>query len=276
MTPRIVTIMLIALLVAGCGENPQPTRRTIADQPNQKDPHGGMPKPHGAMPGQMARPPVTGPEVRLGSMVMTAPDGWQRKQPRSPQITLAEFSLPAAEGDTNGGRLTISHVGGNIDALMDYWRRQFIGNPTEEPQETKEISGVSVVVVGLSGTFSGQRQESETATQHAGHRMRAAIFSVGSRPFVVKCVGPKKTMANSEDAFMAFLDSLKRPEPPSTKMEPVKPKSPATPDATEPDATEPEPPQPETPAPDATEPATESESSEGETPAPETPAPEAP
>ncbi|NQU25584.1 MAG: hypothetical protein HQ567_30225 [Candidatus Nealsonbacteria bacterium] len=266
MIPKLVTLATVALLLAGCGDDPQPTRRTIADQSDQADPHGGetnphgsAPNPHGGMAGQTSRPAATGPQVSLGAMVMTAPDGWQRKQASS-QFLLAEFSLPQAEGDTAGGRLTVTGVGGTVAANVERWKGQFGGNPTDESQETKEIGGVSVAMVSLSGTFADQHAMGGPVTQRPGYRMRAAIFHVGSQQFIIKCVGPKKTMANSEGAFTTFIESLKRPEPPSTKPGPAKPESPPTPDATKPDATKPDATEPDATEPDATEPdATEPE-----------------
>ncbi|NQT41646.1 MAG: hypothetical protein HQ581_29425 [Planctomycetes bacterium] len=294
MPPRTVTIALVALLIAGCGEDPQPSRRIIAGPPGSENPHGGSPNPHGGMsktqggmanphggmamprggrPGQMSRPAATGPEVHLGSMVMTAPDGWQRQQVPERGFILADFSLPAAEGDIAGGRLTISGVKASapVDAMMDYWRQQFTGTPTETPQETREISGVSVVLVGMSGAFGGQPQGANTATGNTGDRMQVATFILDGRRYGIKCVGPTKTMANSEGAFMAFIESLRRPEPPSTKAGPAKPEPPAAPEDPKPETAEPEATQPETAEPEATQ----SEATEPESPQPEVLGPEA-
>ena len=95
MIRKLVVIATSALLLTGCGENPQPTKRDLPEEPSATspdgctaDPHAGMSSPRGGMPMAMPRPSATGPEVHLGAMVLTAPDGWTRKQPKS-RITLA-------------------------------------------------------------------------------------------------------------------------------------------------------------------------------------------
>ncbi len=103
---------------------------------------------------------------------------------------------------------------------MARWRQQFGGNPQTESSEEIEVAGVQVALVDLTGTYSDSQGDFAPAVPHAGYRMRAAIFDLPSRQLIVKCYGPEKTMAEQNDAFLAFVHSLK-----STRGGPSEPES---------------------------------------------------
>lgn len=203
MIRKLMTIALVALVLAGCGESHGPVRREASTEPPPQPAN-----PHGAMMPSMPMPSAEGPEVSLSPMRVTAPESWVRKQPRSP-ILLAEFSLPHSEGDATDGRLTITAVGGSIDDNVARWKGEFGGEPTEDAQEQLDIEGVEVTVIRLAGSYSSQHGMTTPGAQVSGSRMLAAIFSVADRQFIVKCYGPEKTMNDREEEFLAFLGSLK-------------------------------------------------------------------
>lgn len=55
---------------------------------------------------------------------LIAPEAWKREKPRS-RIIEHEFSVPAAEGDENPGRMTIMAAGGSVDDNVARWVAQF-------------------------------------------------------------------------------------------------------------------------------------------------------
>ena len=246
MVREIVVITLCGLLLAGCGKKHQPTRREVSDKANPAPAHtgmsgmpkgmsgmpkgmSGMPKDaaHAGMSANMPQATIDNPKVSLGSMHLTAPDGWVRKQPRS-RITLAEFTLPRVEPDAADGRLTITRVGGSVEANVERWKQQFAGKPKQESKEQVEIAGVQVTTIDLSGTYNDQHGMSQAvAAQLSDYRMRAAVFSIQGQQFIIKCYGPVKTMADNEDAFMAFLKSLSLPKPEADKGESKEPSKPS-------------------------------------------------
>lgn len=167
---------------------------------------GGMASPHGT-----GGPVDLGPKVELGPVSLTAPDSWVRNQRRS-RIVLAEFSLPRAEGDPADGRLTVTEVGGGVEANVDRWRKQFGGEPEQESVKEVEIAGVRVALVDLSGTYLDRHMGFGPEEPHSGYRMLAAIFTVGGRPFVIKAYGPEKTLADHSEEFQTFIRSMKSVE----------------------------------------------------------------
>jgi hypothetical protein len=210
--------------LAGCHSSYEPAKREASPAdavtpgspdapPSADDPHAGLfaaagaDDPHAEL--FVAAPAADlGPEVTAGSIRLTAPDGWVRKQPRS-QFVEAEFALPKAEGDTSDGRLTISLAGGSVKDNVSRWRDQFGGKPEKDAQQDLEIAGRKVTVVDFVGTYADQPGPFAPAVERPGYRMLAAIVPVGEQLHFIKAYGPQKTMTDHEDAFHAFLRSLK-------------------------------------------------------------------
>lgn len=250
------------LLVTGCGDTRTPTVQKETAKPDPHSSTTGMPAdsmhgmppgmPHGGAPGA-----ALGPVVRLGSMYMKGPESWVRK-PLASAFLLAEFSLPRAEGDPRDGRLTVTSVGGSVEANVDRWREQFGGKPEKESQEEIDVGGVPVVLVDFSGTYNGQHGgmgQAAPAAEPTASRMRAAIFSVKGHQFIIKCTGPEKTMDQHADAFLAFINSLSSTPPGATK-------------ATVPTADKPKPEEPTSDEAKPDEPAAETEESQPESAGP--------
>lgn len=144
---------------------------------------------------------------------LIAPEAWKREKPRS-RIIEHEFSIPAAEGDEDPGRLTIMAAGGSVDDNIARWQGQFKqpeGGATENAAETakKEINGVEVHFVDLSGTFIDRPGPMAPATDRPGYRMLGVIIvgdKVGQQ--FIKFYGPAKTVEENAKAFAEMIEGL--------------------------------------------------------------------
>lgn len=234
----LLAATLCTLLPAGCSDARKPTvqRRVIEPESGTAGREDAIGLFHPTPRGEKLAE-TRGPEVDLGTVRLTAPESWIRKQPRS-GFTLAEFSLPRAEGDAADGRLTVTAVGGSVEANVGRWRQQFAGKPEAESQEQIEIAGVRVTLVDFSGTYVDQRGGFAGAVECPGYRMRAAIFSLRGQQYIIKCYGPRRTMADRADEFLAFVRSLKPTQPGSAEADFTAPK-PTELQSTEMDFTEP-------------------------------------
>jgi hypothetical protein len=149
-----------------------------------------------------------------GKLVVTAPESWKKKMPRT-RIVEHEYEVPAVEGDENAGRMTVMGAGGSIEANIDRWVAQFDLKGSKPKKEETKIAGQKVYLVDISGTykdtppgagpFSGAKP-----ILRPDYRMLAAIISTEKEGnHFIKFYGPKKTVAENEDAFKKMLDSLK-------------------------------------------------------------------
>ena len=202
MLRKFVATLLCVVLV-GCGDSYRPVKRDAPAQPApQVSPSGPAAEMSPDTPA-----PASGGQVDLAAIRLTAPDSWNRKQPQSGFVA-AEFGLPRAEGDDNDGRLTISVAGGSVKDNIDRWRGQFGGNLQNDSQQEQEIAGTQVTVVDFSGTYNDQPGPFAPGVERQGYRMLAAIIPVSDQLHFIKAYGPEKTIAQHEQAFRAFLETL--------------------------------------------------------------------
>ncbi len=220
----LFAIVVFFLPLTGCGDRHQPevrrgggeTRESAGKEPSlnesssprSENPHGNLlENPHGQTASEQPAETL-GPVVDLGSLTLTAPQGWIRKPPRN-SILLAEFSLPQAKGDPSDGRLTVSEVRGGIQANIDRWKGQFSGTPKTSEEHLK-AAGKDVTLVDFTGTYQDQQGMMGPVTEKPDYRLLGAILATGEQGNVfVKAYGPVKTMAAQAAAFRKFVESLK-------------------------------------------------------------------
>ncbi|HZZ73838.1 MAG TPA: hypothetical protein VFE24_16415 [Pirellulales bacterium] len=160
--------------------------------------------------------PKNDPAITIaeGKLVLTAPDKWVRKQPKT-RIVDHEFAIPAVEGDQADGRLTVMGAGGAVEDNIARWVGQF-----EQPdkkdvkKEKKTIAGNEVYLVDISGTYketAGGPFSGGKVVEKPDYRMLAAIITTEKDGnYFVKLYGPSKTIAANEAAFMKMVDGLKK------------------------------------------------------------------
>lgn len=159
----------------------------------------------------IASPALLG-EVSLaeGKLAMQAPESWVKKEPRT-RIVEVEYEVPATEGDSDAGRLTIMAAGGTVEQNIDRWKNQFRGEgPVEAKVEEVEVGGAKVVIVDISGTFlDSPRGPMGPTVEREGYRMLGAIVQAEGIPvYYVKLTGPQPTLGQQEESFKQFVRSV--------------------------------------------------------------------
>jgi hypothetical protein len=201
-------VMTVSL---GCSKStgPQAANHTSTKQTNSDDfsePQDVLELLHGSV----ARTDYgNGPEVRLDAITLKAPPTWKRTKPAS-SYYLAEFVLPHADKDTTDARLMVSQGTGSIETNLDVFKAQFNTAGENAKQEQKEIAGLQVTLIDVSGTYTGQHSQSAPATL-PGYRMIVAVIPIGEQLHFVKAVGPQQTIAVHADAIKAFVGSVQLP-----------------------------------------------------------------
>ncbi len=209
-------LALSALIVAlswGCG--PGGEAPTVAPPP-EAAPSGATPPPvdsrgipaH-ALPGEGAAPAVV-------EMTWAVPAGWVTEAPSS-EMRKAQYALPAAEGDAEGGQCAVFNFGpgqgGDIQSNVDRWAIQFTGpggHLTPAIAETM-VAGRKVLKVTMEGTFNASTMTGGDAAAKPGTLLLGAIVEGPDSNWFFKCTGPSKTMQAHRKEFDALVESVRFP-----------------------------------------------------------------
>ena len=150
-----------------------------------------------------------------GSLLLEAPAGWKRVQPKS-GIVETEFSIPSA-GDLPPGRMTVMGAGGSVQANIDRWFGQFSqpdGGDTKAKATTKtlKLAGSAVTLVDVSGTYKdmpGGPFAGGKTIERPDYRMLAAIVETADAgSHFLKFYGPAATVAKEADGFRKMVEGL--------------------------------------------------------------------
>ena len=157
---------------------------------------------------QDAAPVVSGTEQDLGGITVSVPNGWESEEPAN-AMRRAQYKLP---GDLGDAELIVNYFGtggaGGTEANLNRWRGQFAESDGGETR-TLTVSGMTVTVLDISGTFVGmQRPMGGHSTPRSDQRMLAAIVESEDGAFYLKLVGPKDTVTSWSDSFDQFIQSV--------------------------------------------------------------------
>lgn len=147
-------------------------------------------------------------EVKIEDITLKTPTHWQQQEP-SNRLRLAQFVIPAAEGDKEPAELVISFFGGDgggVDANLKRWNEQFTGEDKQStftegvaPQGNyyfSEISGTYLKPVGPP--IAGKKEPTP------GYRSLNVILQVpGKGNYFLRLIGPDKTVKAASAAFRA-------------------------------------------------------------------------
>jgi hypothetical protein len=150
-----------------------------------------------------------------GQLQFKTPDGWASETPSS-SMRVAQYQLPASEGDTEAASLVVFYFGagqgGSVQANLDRWMNQIQqpdGSSSKDKArtETLTVNGMNVTLLDVSGIYGGGDMGRAPAQGRTNFRMRAGVIETPSGGYFVKLVGPEKTVSKWDDSFMAFIKS---------------------------------------------------------------------
>ena len=155
-------------------------------------------------------------EVRAGKITLTVPQSWEQK-PQGNRMRLAEFEVPAAEGDTELGEFVVFHFengAGSVAANIQRWVNQF----DKEGRKEKIVSGESpqgkYTLVDLTGTYNKSIGPpiQKKSKRLEDWRVLNVMLQTDSGDYFLKLDGPKKTIGAVEKEFRASFGGKKETE----------------------------------------------------------------
>jgi hypothetical protein len=129
-------------------------------------------------------------------------------------MRVATYSVPAAEGDAEGGECAVFYFGtgqgGDVNSNIERWGSQF-ESAAKAVKTTMQVSGMNVTRVQISGTYlapAGPMMESQGKKEN--YRLLGAIVEAPEGMVFFKFTGPAKTIAAADTEFDALIGSASK------------------------------------------------------------------
>jgi gluconolactonase len=151
-------------------------------------------------------------EVEVKDIKLDVPETWKAKPLPPNGFRAAQFEIPAAEGDKEGGELVVFHFGpnggGGVQANVDRWVKQF----EAEERKLKIFDGKTkqgeYILVDLTGTWNkpvGPPIAMKT-TKAPGSRFLGVILKPEKGgDYYIRLTGPEKTVTENAKNFRVAI-----------------------------------------------------------------------
>jgi hypothetical protein len=157
-----------------------------------------------------------GTVVTIAGMKSTTPADWKQETPSS-SMRMAQFKLPAAEGDKDGAELAVFKMvaSGSVDQNLDRQRAKFLPaqgkDKVEETKDKLKVGAIDATCLDLTGTYKKKESPmAEKFTPVPGQRQLYVLFdSKEGDSYYLVLLGPEKTVAKHKQAFEEWLKNFK-------------------------------------------------------------------
>lgn len=159
-------------------------------------------------------------DVKIEDITLKIPGTW-KQQPPANKLRLAQFLIPAANGDEFPTELVISSFaggGGGIEANLKRWTDQFAGEGRKLKIMTGKCEQGEYVLHDVTGTymftaggpFAGGKKEAR-----ANHRSMSVILTVKDKAnYFIRLTGPEKAVNAAAEGFRASFGADAKQEKP--------------------------------------------------------------
>lgn len=148
----------------------------------------------------------------VAGMEWSVPKRWTAMPAR--EMRVATYAVPKADGDAEDGECYAAFFpgsGGNVEANIERWIGQF-ESAEVSGKESKEINGLKVSTVQVTGTYSGMGggMMMGQGVKKEHYKLLGAVVEAPQGLVFFKCTGPSKTIAAAEAEYNTLLQSLKK------------------------------------------------------------------
>ena len=221
--PSSILIVAMQLVVStalvGCGgEGASEPDRVDESTGSQAVAQSELPPGHPAVSAPQGDTGIASPPPGSGTgvagLTWEAPVDWVAEPPRN-AMRKAQYRVPGSGGD---GECVVFYFGpgqgGDPQSNAKRWAGQFTrpnGGSALEAMRTEqiEIEGIQVLLVEVSGTYSGGMMGGPSL-ELVDHRLLGAVAQGADANWFFKFTGPASTVGEQQEAFMTMIRSLRR------------------------------------------------------------------
>jgi hypothetical protein len=194
---KMSTLSAIAMLACACEKTPEPA---------SSSPTSTSAAAAGTGAPALSAKPKAGP----GEIAWDVPAKW-KELPNPNAMRLATYLIPRADGDSEDGEMSVSRVGGGVEANIGRWKGQFDPlKPESSRRFERQIAGLKVTIYEVAGSYTGMVMKGQVAKPKEGWALVAAIVEgPGGDPWFFKLTGPEKTVAAARPDFESLTNSFR-------------------------------------------------------------------
>jgi len=215
-TPIVLTALLCAGLLSGCGGSDTPAASATPDPPAETAqlPPGHPPVDAGA-PADAMPPVPAGSGSGAAALRWAAPAAWVEEQPSS-SMRRAQYRVP---GDAGDAQCVVYYFGpgqgGDAESNADRWGQQFTrpdgGSPADALVKRQiDVGGIPVLLAETTGTYNGGFMAGGSGDTLEGQMLLGAIAEGPDANWFFKLTGPEATVRAHREAFEGMIGSLER------------------------------------------------------------------
>lgn len=146
---------------------------------------------------------VSGTRRKYTGISFEIPDSWTDQQA---QMVDSKYLVSTEKGNIE---ITLTSMGGGIQANLDRWVKQVRRDRNDEPEWSKlDVAGVESEQVDVRGRYASA-VGGDTGTRQQTRLIGIAV-PLPLRDFFIKLVGPREAMVDFDSDLSAFLKTAKR------------------------------------------------------------------
>lgn len=140
-----------------------------------------------------AKPETKTTEHKIQDLSLKLPETWKTEKPEN-KLRLAQFVIPAVEGDDEGATLVVSaFTGGGIKENMSRWVGEF-KDSVKVVTKTGESASGPYEFADLTGTYAGPSFRRRATPLENGRAITIVLKPKDKPYYYLKLAGPLKTV----------------------------------------------------------------------------------
>ena len=207
---RIVSLPVLAIIVAGCSKPSEPATASPAPQSAAAPPAAAAPKDD--KPAAAAHSASASPSA--GGLTWTAPEPFVARPPKS-SMRAAEFGIAGEPQSELAVFYFGPDQGGSVEANMARWIAQFKqadGSDAVAKRSARTVGEITIAMVETTGNYGGG-MAAPGAPPPAAINDAALLGAIVEGPkgsVFFKLVGPRASVEGARPAFEQMLESIRK------------------------------------------------------------------
>jgi len=197
---KVLVLVAMATIASACEKTPEPGSSGS----------GATASATATLTAKSSAAPTAQSQAGPGEIAWDMPAKWT-SAPNPNAMRIATYLIPRADGDSDDAEMSVSRVGGSVEANLNRWKAQF--DPPKEgsmKRVERQVAGLRVTIFEIAGSYTGMVMKGQVTKPKESYGLLAAIVETGNGdPWFFKLTGPEKTVAAARADFDSLANSFR-------------------------------------------------------------------